>query len=79
MLGLIVISIVTRKEIVWTHGPFSLTFWNMSTMTRWTFTEGQTFQNVFEELQAGDGIQEILAFSDNSILIAIATAERFRD
>ena len=38
----------------------------------------QIFQNVFEELQAGDGIEIILAFLENNILMAIATAERFR-
>ena len=37
---------------------------------------GQIF---FEELQAGDGIEESLVFLDNNMLIAIATAERFRD
>ena len=37
------------------------------------------FQNVFEELQADDGIEGILASLDNLILIAVATAERFSD
>ena len=36
-------------------------------------------QILFEELQAGDGIEGILAFLDNNILIAIARAKRFRD
>ena len=36
------------------------------------------FQWFFEELQAGDVIEGILAFLDKNILIAIATAERFR-
>ena len=39
----------------------------------------QVFQNVLEVRQTGDGIEGILAFSDNNILIAIATAERFRE
>ena len=70
--------IVTRKEIVWIHGPFSLNFRNMSTIAiaGWSFTEGQIF---FEEIQAGDGIEGILAFLGNNMLIAIATAERFKD
>ena len=37
---------------------------------------GQIF---FQELEAGDGIEGILAFLDNNMLIAIATPERFRD
>ena len=37
---------------------------------------GQIF---FEEVEAGGGIEGILAFLYNNILIAIATAERFRD
>ena len=37
------------------------------------------FENVFEELQAGDGIEGILASLDNLILIAVATAKRFSD
>ena len=36
---------------------------------------GQTFQNVFEYHQAGDGIEEILTFSDNNGMIVIATAK----
>ena len=40
---------------------------------------GHIFQNVFEDHQAGDGIKEISTFLDNTILIAIATAEHFRD
>ena len=40
---------------------------------------GKIFQNVFEELQAGDGIEGIFAFLDNNVLIVTATAERFRD
>ena len=32
-----------------------------------------------KELQAGNGIERILAFLDNNILIAISTAKRFRD
>ena len=42
----------------------------MSRIAGWSFTE---------ELEAGDGIEGILAFLYNNILIAIATAERFRD
>ena len=34
--------------------------------------KGQIFQNIFEELQTGDGSGEILTFLDNSILITIA-------
>ena len=37
---------------------------------------GQIFQNVFEELQADDSIEGILAFLDNNILIATAIVER---
>ena len=37
---------------------------------------GQIF---FEDLQAGDGIEGILAFLDNNILTAIETAEKFRE
>ena len=33
-------------------------------------------QIFFQELQAGDGIERILAYLDNNILIAIPTAER---
>ena len=36
-------------------------------------------QIFFQGLQAGDGIERILAYLDNNILIAIPTAERFRD
>ena len=36
---------------------------------------GQTFQNVFEDHQAGDGIEGILTFLDNNGMIAIATAK----
>ena len=68
--------IVTRKEIVWIHGPFSQNFRNMSTLAGWSFTEGQIF---FEDIQAGDGIEGILAFLGNNMLIAIASAERFKD
>ena len=34
---------------------------------------------IFEDHQAGDGIKEISTFLDNTVLIAIATAEQFRD
>ena len=40
---------------------------------------GQILQNVFEELQAGNGIEGIFAFLDKNLVIAIAIAERFRD
>ena len=33
-------TIVTRKEIVWIHGPFSKNFRNMSTIAGWSFTKG---------------------------------------
>ena len=36
-------------------------------------------RQIFEELQAGDGIEGILTFLDNNILMTIATTERFRD
>ena len=36
---------------------------------------GQIFQNIFEELQAGEGTEGILAFLDSKILTTIATAE----
>ena len=49
----------------------------MSTIEAWSFTEGKDF--FFEELQAVDGIGAVLAFLDNNMLIAIATANRFRD
>ena len=32
---------------------------------------GQTFLNFFEELQAGHGMEGVLAFLDNNILIRI--------
>ena len=70
-------AIVTKKEIFWLHGPFSENFRNMSTIEAWSFTEGKDF--FFEELQAVDGIGAVLAFLDNNMLIAIATAKRFRD
>ena len=71
-----ILTIVTRKEIVWIHGPFSHNFGIMLTIAGWSFTEGQIF---FEELEAGDSIEGILAVLDNNMLIAIASAERFRD
>lgn len=40
----------------------------------WLFTEGID-QNVFEELQAGDGIEGILTFLDNDILLEMVTAK----
>ena len=40
---------------------------------------GQILQNVFEELQAGNGIEGIFAFLDKNVVIVIAIAERFRD
>ena len=39
----------------------------------------QKVQISFEELYAGDGIEGILAFLDNNMLEAIATAEWSRD
>ena len=33
----------------------------------------------FDELQAGDGIEGILAFLDNNMLKVISTTKRFRD
>ena len=39
----------------------------------------QIFQNIFEDHQAGGGIKEISTFLNNIILIAIATAEQFRN
>ena len=71
-----ILTIVTRKEIVWIHGPFSHNFGIMLTIAGWSFTEGQIF---FKELEAGDSIEGILAVLDNNMLIAIASAERFRD
>ena len=50
----------------------------MLTMTGVCLLRGQIFQNVFEELQAGDGIEGIVIL-DNNILIATATTEQFRD
>ena len=41
--------------------------------------KGQIFQNIFEELQTGDGIEGILAFLHNNIITVIATDEQFRD
>ena len=71
-----ILTIVTRKEIVWIHGPFSHNFGIMLTIAGRLFTEGQIF---FKELEAGDSIEGILAVLDNNMLIAIASAERFRD
>ena len=34
-------TIVTRKEIVWIHRPFSKNFRNMSTIVGWSFTIGE--------------------------------------
>ena len=65
----------TWKEIVRIHGPFS-NFWNQSAIAGWSFTEEA---DLFEELQAVDGIEVISAFLDNNMLIAITTVERFRD
>ena len=48
----------------------------MLTIAGRLFTEGQIF---FKELEAGDSIEGILAVLDNNMLIAIASAERFRD
>ena len=39
----------------------------------------QIFQNIFEELQTGDGIERILAFLHKNIITVIATDEQFRD
>ena len=50
----------------------------MLTMMGGCLLRGQLFQNVFEELQAGDGIEGIVIL-DNNILIATATTEQFRD
>ena len=75
----ILTSIVTQKEIVWIHGCFHRIFRICQQWWGGHLLRGQTFQNVFEEFQASNGIEGILAFLDNNILIAIATAEWFKD
>ena len=46
-LMFITYNIVTQKEIVWIHGPFSKNFRNISTIVGWSFTEGtDLFQGV---------------------------------
>ena len=57
----------------------SQNFPNMSTMTGCSVTEGMDISNIFKKLQAGDGIEGILAFSDKYTLKAIARVKQFRD
>ena len=40
LIGALCCTIVTRKEIVWIHGPFTKNFRNMSTIAGWSFTKG---------------------------------------
>ena len=48
----------------------------MSTTAGWSFNEGI---DLFPGSRGCRGSEGILAFLDNNMLIAIATAERFRD
>ena len=48
----------------------------MSTITGWSFSEGE---DLFRGAPDCDGIEGIFTFLDHNILITIARVERFRD
>ena len=45
----------------------------------WSFTEGKDLLKIFEELQTSDGLGDISSFSDDNILIVVATAAAVSD